>query len=196
MFDKIGRKLSFASPHLARSFLRQLDSHILKWLKMVAGWSWIELSFCDWPEQRYTQRILALHLTQHWQNPLAVYLSAMLAGRMEWMQITVRPWCVDVASVMPRLEPGALSISISRGPVAFCTASANTEQTTYDKLKDFFQETQDSHVSRNQTKRSRTNILAIMFKLRGGVYSTMSLHHPNQKKKSEKEAFMSNDSQL
>ncbi len=46
--------------------------------------------------------------------------------------MTVRPWCVDVASVMPRFEPGALSISISRGPVAFCTASATEKHRRSD----------------------------------------------------------------
>ena len=56
------------------------------------------------------------------------YLSAILAGLIEWIHITVWPWCVDVARVMPRFEPGALSISINRGPVAFCTASAKSKE--------------------------------------------------------------------
>ena len=31
-----------------------------------------------------------------------------------------------MAKVIPRFEPGALSISINKGPVAFCTASVKT----------------------------------------------------------------------
>ncbi len=47
---------------------------------------------------------------------------------MECIDITGLPWYVEVARVMPRFEPGALSISISRGPVAFCTASVKRQQ--------------------------------------------------------------------
>ncbi len=72
--------------------------------------------------------------------PLNPYLSAILAGRMECIDITGLPWYVEVASVMPRFEPGALSISINKGPVAFCTAS---ESSKYQKVKHWFKQQEE-----------------------------------------------------
>lgn len=52
-----------------------------------------------------------------------MYLSAILAGSISSMHITDLPLCVVVVTHRPSADPAALSISTSRGPVAFSTSS-------------------------------------------------------------------------
>jgi len=58
-----------------------------------------------------------MHTTQ------TMNLSAMLAGTMLLIQMTVRPRQVAEMRSIPREQQKGLSISTSNGPAAFCTAS-------------------------------------------------------------------------
>ena len=54
------------------------------------------------------------------------HLSAILAAFTDSIQTMTRPLWVVVVRVIPRVDPGVLSISTSSGPVAFRTASEST----------------------------------------------------------------------
>ena len=61
------------------------------------------------------------------------HLSEMLAGFIVSIQIIGRPLWTEVAREIPRQAPGDLSISTSKGPEAFCTASETGKQKNKDK---------------------------------------------------------------
>ena len=52
--------------------------------------------------------------------------SAILAALTVSIHTVTRPLYVVVVRVIPRVDPGVLSISTRRGPVAFRTASEST----------------------------------------------------------------------
>lgn len=57
------------------------------------------------------------------RGSLSVYLSTTLAGLILSMTMACLFKCMAVVRVIPRLAPGALAISTSRGPEAFVTES-------------------------------------------------------------------------